>query len=367
MNEKTRSGNLRRLSAHIKDIFVPWTDTKTRLSALKGAVRSGGDLFADKQYVVTVGGGTGTFVVLSALKELPQISLSAIVSVADDGGSTGRLRDAYGFIPPGDARQALVALAKDDTLLRDLFTYRFQKGDIAGHNLGNLFLTALADRLGSDAAGIRAASDILRVRGKVVPVSDVPAILTARLESGEELVGQHAINARPTGGSSIAAIGLKSPVSVSKEAKKAIESADIIVLGPGDLYTSTLANFAVSGLREAMADSSAKLVYFVNLFTNASETDGFTAKRHVAEIARYAGREPDVIFVHAGELPEEVKEYYAHKKGFPVVDDLGDDKRVVRGIFADAVTIKKTEADAIDRSLIRHNPEKVREAILGIL
>jgi uncharacterized cofD-like protein len=365
MNDGHRARTLRRLTAHIKNIFIP--GNTSRLSALKRAVKSGSDLISDKKYVVTVGGGTGTFVVLSALKELPQIALSAIVSVADDGGSTGRLRDAYGFLPHGDARQALVALAKDDTMLRDLFTYRFEKGDIAGHNLGNLFLTALTDRLGSDGAAIRAASEILRVRGNVVPVSEYPAVLTADLESGERLTGQHAINARGSGGSPIHMLGLEKSVEASKEAKKTIEAADMIILGPGDLYTSTLANFAVPGLKDAVSKSNATLVYFVNLFTNASETEGYSAKKHVEEITRYAGRRPDIILVHSEELPKDVRDYYAKKKGFPVVDDLGDDPTVTRGVFADPVTIRKTESDVIDRSLIRHDPEKVRDAIENLL
>lgn len=319
--------------------------------------------------IVTIGGGTGTFVVLSGLKELSGISLSAIVSVADDGGSTGRLRDAYGFLPPADARQALVALAEgkeEENILRDLFTYRFPKGDIAGHNLGNLLLTALSDRLGSAGKAIHAASEILRVKGHVVPVSEFPAILTATLESGEELVGQHAINARAPG-SPISSLGVKDGVSLSREAKEVVESADMIILGPGDLYSSTLANFAVPGLMDAVSKSKATLVYFVNLFTMVAETDGYTAKRHVEEITRYADRKPDVIFVHTGELPQHVRDYYAKKKGFPVVDDLGDDPSVVRGSFADPVIIPKAEKDVIDRSLIRHDPKKVAEAIKKLL
>jgi uncharacterized cofD-like protein len=367
MNAKNRNGTLRSFASHVKDIFVPGRDVRERFTSLKGAVKTGGDFITDKKQVVTVGGGTGTFVVLSALKDVPGVSLSAVVSVADDGGSTGRLRDAYGIIPPGDARQALVALSRDGSVLRKLFMHRFEKGDVAGHNFGNLFLTALSAELGSDASAIRAASEILRVKGKVVPVSESPAVLTAELKSGETLVGQHAINARPPGGSPIRKLGLETPVEASKEAKQAVDAADVIILGPGDLYTSTLANFAVPGLKEAVAESRAKLVYFVNLFTNASETDGYTAKDYVDAIARYAGRKPDVILVHTGELPQEVIDYYAKKGGHPVKDDLGDDPKVVRGVFADPVTLKKSDADAIDRSLIRHDPEKVRAAIENLL
>lgn len=367
MNDRNRFGTLRRFSSHVKDIFRPSKDTGGRLRALKNAVISGGEMITNKKRVVTVGGGTGTFVVLSALKELPNITLSAIVSVADDGGSTGRLRDAYGFIPPGDARQALVALAKEGTMLRDMFTYRFSKGDIAGHNLGNLFLTALRDRLGSEGAAITAASEILRVKGYVVPISEHPATLVATLKNGEKVIGQHALSERETGGSPIMAISIAERLSASKAAKKTIETADVIILGPGDLYGSTLANFAVPGLTEAVAESKAALVYFVNLFTRAGETDGYTAKHYVDAVTRYCGREPDVIFLHTGELPEEVREYYAKKGGFPVVDNLGAAPSVVRGVFADPVTIPQMEGDAVVRSLIRHDPKKVAAAIEKLL
>lgn len=367
MNKKARSSSVRQLSSHLKDVFRPEKDPVTRLESLKKAVMSGSDLIANRKHVVTIGGGTGTFVVLSALKDIPDISLSAVVSVADDGGSTGRLRDAYGFLPLGDARQALVALAKEGTMLRDLFTYRFSKGDIAGHNLGNLLLTALTDRLGSDGAAIRAASEILRVRGHVEPVSDYPATLVVELENGEKVVGQHAINARPAGGPSVVALGIQEAVTLSKGAQKAIEGADMIVLGPGDLYTSTLANFAVPGLREAVMASHAKIVYFVNLFTTASETSGYTASRHVEEIAVYAGRKPDYVVMHSGTISENILEYYAKKMAFPMIDDLGEDAGVVRGVFADVVPLHKIEGDAIERSLIRHDPKKVAEVIQSLL
>ncbi len=367
MNKKARSSSVQRLSSHLKDIFRPAKAPSMRLESLRKAVISGGELIANKKHVVTIGGGTGTFVVLSALKDIPDVLLSAVVSVADDGGSTGRLRDAYGFLPLGDARQALVALAKKDTMLRDLFTYRFSKGDIAGHNLGNLLLTALTDRLGSDGAAIRAASDILRVRGQVEPVSEYPATLVVELENGKKVVGQHAINARPPGGPSVVALGIEETVTLSKGAKKAVESADMIVLGPGDLYTSTLANFAVPGLREAVMASHAKIVYFVNLFTTASETDGYTASKHVAEIARYAGRKPDYVIMHSGVIPPGILEYYAKKMAFPMVDDLGESAGVIRGTFADVVPLPKIEGDAIERSLIRHNPEAVADVIQSLL
>lgn len=321
-----------------------------------------------KKKIVTIGGGTGTFVVLSGLKNIPDTALSAIVSTLDDGGSTGRLRDAYGFLPHGDARQALVALADERAALtRTLFAYRFQKGDVTGHNFGNLFLTALTDILGSDAKAIKEASKILRVKGAVIPVSNNPGTLVARLENGETLVGEHLIDTRISGRSAIAKLETKEPSEICDDAKKAIKEADMIILGPGDLYASTLANFAIGGVKEAVQKSSARLVYIVNLFTKAGETDGYTAQKHVDEVTRYVGRKPDAILIHQGSFVPEVLERYAAEKEFPVVDDLGDNAAVVRAHFADVIVIEKLAGDTVSRSFIRHDSAKICSAIQTLL
>lgn len=322
----------------------------------------------EQKNVVTIGGGTGTFVVINGLKDIAGVSLSAIVSVLDDGGSTGRLRDAYGFLPHGDARQALIALSDENaTLLRQLFAYRFSKGDIEGHNFGNLLLTALTDILGSDAKAIEAASAILRVKGKVIPVSNRAGTLVARLENGEVVEGEHAIDTRTPGRSPIVSLETKEPTEMCDDAKNAITKANMIILGPGDLYASTLANFAVTGLREAVMTSSAKIVYIVNLFTKAGETDGYSARRHVDEITKYVGRKPDVVILHNGSFEESVLQHYAKEQEFPVVDDLGDDASVIRAPFASVVVAEKVEGDVVPRSFIRHDSEKITETVRTML
>jgi uncharacterized cofD-like protein len=319
--------------------------------------------------IVTIGGGTGTFVVQSGLKNIPDVSLTAIVSVADDGGATGRLRDAYGFLPLGDARQALIALAEDGeaSLIRRLFGYRFQKGDIAGHNFGNLFLTALTDMLGSDAAAIEASSNILRIKGTVIPVSLTPETLVAHLEDGTTIVGEHEIDTPTPGRAHIMQLETKEPVEVSTDACAAITAADIIVLGPGDLYASTLANFTVTGLKECVQKSKAKLVYIVNLFTKAGQTQGYGASKYVDEITRYAGRTPDVVFISTSTFPKDALARYAAEGEFPVSDDLGDNASVVRGDFASTAVVEKSATDVVARSLIRHDSAKVAAAIQSLL
>lgn len=317
--------------------------------------------------VVTIGGGTGTFVVLSGLRRIPDTELTAIVTAADDGGSTGRLRDAYGFLPPGDARQALVALAEDGNILRDLFAYRFDKGEVAGHNLGNLFITALTDLLGSDARAIEEASRILRIAGSVVSASDTPGTLIATLEDGTSLKHERVIDERIPGRARITTLALENPAPVSVGARTAIERADLIILGPGDLYTSTVAALLPEGMKEAIQSARGRLVYVANLFTKAGQTEGYTLTDHVREVARYAGREPDVILVNENGISPSVKERYAEEGEYPPTDDLPEtDARVIRVPLVSVYQVPAVPGDPLPRSLVRHDPAKLA-AVLSTL
>lgn len=316
--------------------------------------------------IVTIGGGTGTFVVLSGLKKLPDVELSAIVSASDDGGSTGRLRDAHGILPVGDLRQALVALSPDEVspTLRKLFTHRFSKGDIEGHNLGNLLITGLTEMLGDIGEAIEVSSNILRVEGRVIPVCRVPTTLVAELEDGTMLVGEHEIDECKKKRSKIKRISLKESEPVCASAVNAIQNADLIILGPGDLYTSTLANFVVPGVVDAIRKSKAKIVYVVNLFTKKGQTDNFTANHHVDEISRYVGKKPDYILMHKGEFPKKELKQYKKAEEFPIVDDL-EGSEIVRDNFA-IIAEDKATGDILHRSLIRHDSKKIAEVIKNL-
>ena len=314
--------------------------------------------------VVTIGGGTGTFVVLSGVRRLPDVALSAIVTSADDGGSTGRLRDAYGFLPAGDARQALVALAEDGNVLRDLFAYRFEKSEVAGHNLGNLFLTALTDLLGSDTAALEEASRILRVCGTVIPATEAPVTLRATLADGTVVENERNIDERIGGRARIQKLELATPAPLSLTARTAIENADLIIVGPGDLYTSSIAALLPLGMRETIAGAKARLVYVSNLFTKTGQTEDYTVRDHVAEIARYAGREPDVIFLNQGGLTPDVLEKYAGEGEYPPLDDyLPSDARVRRLPLVSVYPVPAVPGDPLPRSLVRHDPAKLAAAI----
>lgn len=314
--------------------------------------------------IVTIGGGTGTFVVLSGLRTLPDVVLSAIVTESDDGGSSGRLRDAYGFLPSGDARQALVALAEDGNVLRDLFAYRFSKGEMAGHNLGNLFLTALTDLLGSDSAALKEASRILRVCGTVIPATETPATLSVRLSDGTTVEGESAISTKRAEGIRIEEISFTEPLPLTESARIAIETADFIVLGPGSLYSSTVAALLPEGTKEAIKASSGKLVYITNLFSGTGETHGYTLVDHVREVRRYAGREPDALIVNNGKFTSEVVNWYKQEDEHPLVDDLPKgDVRIYRLPLCSLHVVPPTPNDPVRRSLLRHDSEKVAAAL----
>ena len=309
--------------------------------------------------IVTFGGGTGTFVVLRALKQLDDVSLTAIVGGADDGGSTGHLRDAYGFLPAGDVRQALVALSDEESIVRELFAYRFGKGNIRGHNLGNLFLTALTDILGSNTTAIEEATKILRINGTVVCSTDTPATLIATLESGATIRGEHLIDERENAREKISSLSYEHPIPLSEGAVQAVSNASYIFVGPGDLFTSTIASLLATGTKEALEASGAKIVYTINLFTKSGQTTRFSARDHVETLAQYIGREPDYIILHTGTFSQDVLDLYAHEDEFPVEDDLGTGDHIIRADIASVSKVPAVEGDPVPRSLVRHDPEKL--------
>ena len=249
--------------------------------------------------IVVIGGGTGTYTVLSALKKY-DVNLSAVVSMCDDGGSTGRLRDEYGVLPPGDIRRSLIALSSDDTYLRKLFEFRFAGGKFAGHNFGNLFLTALEKVSGNFHAAVKTAARILDVKGNVYPVTLDDIRLFAELESGEIISGETNIDIpKHNPNLKIKKIFIKPMAKSNPDAVKAILNADLIVIGPGDLYTSVLPNFLVSGISEAVLKSNARKVYICNLMTKNGETNNFSVRDFVEEIQEYGkGLKLNYVFVN---------------------------------------------------------------------
>jgi len=320
-----------------------------------------------KPKVVAIGGGSGIYVSLLALKQLP-VEITAIVSVADSGGSSGRLRDEFGILPPGDVRRALLALANlsfDQIALRQLFEYRFKNGfGLKGHSFGNLLLTALTDILGREDKAIEAAGKILKIRGGVHPVSLEKTTLCARLEDGTIIKGETNIDIRRVHPElKILDVFLDPPINIFSKTRQAIIDSDLIVLGPGDLYTSLIPNLLVRGINEAIEKSKGKPVFICNLMTKHGETDGFTVSDFVREVKKYLGlassKLKTVLVNNKFAIPSKIGKRYEEEKAFPVKIDRSNLKKTGVKVIARDL--------AVAGQLWRHDSKKLSGAIRNLL
>jgi uncharacterized cofD-like protein len=280
--------------------------------------------------VVVIGGGTGLSTLGRVLKRLP-VNLTFIVTITDDGGSSGRLREDLGMPPPGDIRNNLLALADDENLLAKVFGYRFKSDRLLRHSLGNLILAGLTEMEGSFPEAVAAASKLLRIRGIVLPVADALIHLVGKFDDGTILKGETNITNK---GCSPKELKLDRPVKALPEVVEAIEKADYILLGPGSLFTSVVSNFLVDGVVQAIQKSNGKKVYISNLMTQPGETKGFTLKNHVSIIEKYSNVSLDKIFwVDLSNIEKrepEIFENYRSSGAVPVKNDMKYDSRVIR-------------------------------------
>ncbi len=276
-----------------------------------------------RKRVVVIGGGTGSHTILTGLKKT-DCDLTAVVSMSDDGGSSGRLRDELGQLPPGDIRQCLIALADESASaqMRKLFNYRFTAGNgLNGHSFGNLLLSALTDITGSSDAAITEASRMLRVRGAVLPVTLTDSTLKARLADGTVIEGESSIDQRVESPElPIERVYLEPEARPHPPALAAIERADAIVIGPGDIYTSILPNFLVEGMADAVRGSKALKIYVCNLMTKPGESDGFRVSDFTGLVCEYLALTAplDYLIVNDAEMPEAPRERYRSYGQHPV-------------------------------------------------
>ena len=313
--------------------------------------------------VTVIGGGTGTFVVLSGLKNYP-LDLSVVVSMMDSGGSTGRLRDQLGVLPPGDLRQCLVALSDAPILWRKLFLYRFESGDFKGHNFGNLFLAALEKVSSSYDEAIETASYVLKTKGKVIPVTHDKVHLAAEYENGKVVTGEGLIDENHTESSRIKRAYLTPTGTANVKAVAAIKNSDFIIIGPGDLYTSIIPVLLVEGIKKAIMKSKAKIIFIMNLMTKSGQTTNYKASHHLLDLKSYLGKDPDFILLNNTPINGDILNSYKKYNEEGVVNDLENNGyKIVTADLIDNAPVEKTEVDVLYRSILRHDSKKVAKVL----
>ena len=320
--------------------------------------------------IVVIGGGTGSFTLLQGIKRYTK-DVTALVNMADDGGSTGQLRDELGVLPPGDVRQCLVALS-DSPKVRDLFNYRFDEGSLKGHAFGNLFMAALEKMTGSFAEAVELAGNVLNIEGKVEPVTLTDVTLCAEGKDGQPVKGEFTIAhqelaPRPN-------IWLEPEAVANPRAIQAILEADLVVIAPGNLYGSLAPALVIEGVRQALHKTKAKCVYVCNLVSKPGPTDGFSVMDFASEIERLAGGEfLDYVVFNTDNPSDELMKKYAHDGELVVPYDVNELKRQHYEFRGVPILAKKvwTGAQASDpiantRSYIRHNPDAVARQLMRI-
>jgi len=336
----------------ILTVFVPGREGKFGRMAFERARRRRGPR------VVLIGGGTGLPNLLVGMKEYSD-NLSAIVTVADDGGSSGRLRKQFRMLPPGDIRNCLVALADTEPLIGKLFQHRFgaKDGDLKGHAFGNLFLTAMAEVTGDFSRAIAESSRVLAVRGRVIPVTLDLVNLEAKLKNGKTVRGESKL---AFAGSPIERLHLiPSNVKPNPDALQALAQAEIIVFTPGSLYTSVVPNLLVPGIRQAVNAARGLKVYACNVMTEPGETDGFSAADHLEIVHSYLGGTVDAVVVNSEKAPTSILDRYRRDSAFPVAADVDRLKHM-------GVRVRATRLINLKEGYIRHDAVRLARAVMRL-
>ncbi|HVT00886.1 MAG TPA: gluconeogenesis factor YvcK family protein [Patescibacteria group bacterium] len=325
--------------------------------------------------VVVIGGGTGTYTVLQGLRD-KKYELTALLTMVDDGGSNKVLRDEFGLLPTSGVRLAMVALSSKPSLLRELFLYRYHKGQgISGMTFGNLFLAAVTDIVGSQEKAIEQTAEILKVKGKVLPISHEDVRLVAQYENGLEVVGEHEIDEPAHDGKlKIVKLFTRPEANITEKARQAILEADAIILGPGDFYTNTVANLVVNGVVEALMESKANLIFMMNLMTKYGEAYNYTASTYLEDLKQYMPIERinTIIMNSKMTLPPETLEKYEEENSRPVLDDLAsydlpEQTTVIKAEVISSKEAEKEKGDVLKRSMVRHDPKRLARVLTQVI
>nr|WP_321503649.1 uridine diphosphate-N-acetylglucosamine-binding protein YvcK [uncultured Dethiosulfovibrio sp.] len=315
-------------------------------------------------YVVAIGGGTGLSSFLVGLKSFTK-NITAIVTVTDEGGSSGRLTRDWGLLPPGDIRNCIVALSENDDDLKKIMDFRFNKGDLSGHSLGNLVLLAATEVYGDFMIAVERVNRLLSMRGRVLPISSETMVIFGETFDGEMLKGELAISSR---GKDLRHIWLEPKgVKPVNEAIHSLLSADMIVLGPGSLFTSIIPNLLVDDFREKLYNTTIPVIYIANLMTQPGETEGMSTLDHLDWLDKIVGRLPDFVVVNDQRIPDDLLDRYTADGAVPLgldeEEEMSLSKRgcgVIRGNFLKISSVNGS-------TVVRHDGRRVSEAILSFL
>ena len=346
--------------------FLGWQKTNVSTWKITNVQASNNDDILETLYrkrklnrgpkIVAIGGGTGLSMLLKGIKKITN-NVTAVVTVGDDGGSSGRLREEIGVLPPGDIRNCIAALADDEDLITKLFQYRFKTGEgLEGHSFGNLFLTALCSITGDLVRAVKESSNVLSIRGRVLPSTLDDMKLVAEMEDGRIVRGES--NIPESGGKIKRLYSDPDNCKALDDVIKAIKGADLIILGPGSLYTSVIPNLLIKEISQAVADSSAKKIYVCNIMTQPGETDGYTVFNHINAILSHAGHQNiiDAVLVN-DKMPENISEKYAQSGSFPVkLDDEPARKKNIQIVSRKLIEENKD-------GLVRHSSNRVARAV----
>ncbi len=325
-------------------------------------------------HVVIIGGGTGSYVLASGLRQQP-VQITMLMTMVDDGGSNKTLRDEFGLLPTSGIRQAIVALSENQTVLRKLFTYRYHQGGagLYGMTFGNLFMAAMSDIMGSQKAGIEETCRLLQVKGQILPISYDDVKLVATYEDGSQVVGEHLIDEperdQPL---RITSLATQPTATISPEAKTAILDADLIILGPGDFYTNTIANLVVEGVPAALSQTDAKIMFVTNLMTKLSETPAYTLQDFINDLNQYLPKkELNYLLVNNNEqYPKSALKLYESESAQPIHDDLPQDHlngtKIIRADLLSTQVPEQAKGDQLARSMIRHDSAKLAREIMRL-
>ncbi|MEJ2642364.1 MAG: YvcK family protein [Desulfosarcinaceae bacterium] len=316
--------------------------------------------------IVTIGGGSGQFALLSGLRQVREFDLTAVVSMVDSGGSTGRLRDELGILPPGDILKCVLALSPHQEVVRNILLKRFKVDRrLKGHNAGNMLLTMLSRYTGSFSSGVSALAEILDVQGKILPVTMDRATLVAELTDGTRVYGESAIDMpRGTQREKIRDVYLvphhSDAITIFPPVLKAIEKADLIILGPGDLFTSIIPNLIVPGMSEALANTQASILYLLNIMTKYGETHNFKARDFVTALESHMNCRIDgVLYNDRAPSTEQIELYRAQKAEWVVLDEADPCWQQRKRFAADLIETEGT--------MLRHDPIKLARQVRHIV